>query len=182
MFNFFNTCLCVWAPVLLWPQLQTGQPENPLLLLCKWFSRLPGPPALSSDWLKHYTQTVGHSPRAKGKHGWKVQGRPVLLRQISPGEVSAGHSRGALVNHPQSAFCLWRFFFLLSTETYVIPLATWCRNIIFNIKLIQTRGLVHLSLWKWQLQTDDTRWWHPAPFLSQCSCDGAVCGTSWLGL
>lgn len=35
----------------------------------------PCPPALSSDWLRHFTQTVGHSTRAKGKCGWKGGGQ-----------------------------------------------------------------------------------------------------------
>lgn len=56
-----------------------------------------GPPALSSDRLTHFSQTVGHSPRAKGKHDCKVEHRPVTLCHTSPGEVSAGHSWGGSV-------------------------------------------------------------------------------------
>lgn len=109
---------------MLWPQLQTGRPEHPpplfsCPLLCKWFSRLPWPPALSPLMgSNNFTHTVGHSPRAKGKHGWKVEGRPAALCHTSPGEVSAGHSPGGLSR--LSTICLLPLKnLLLSTETCV---------------------------------------------------------------
>lgn len=71
-------------------------------LLRKWFSGLSGHSLL---WLAQtlHTQTVGHSPRAKGKHDWKVEGRPAALCHSSPGEVRAGHSRGGSVGYPKTA-------------------------------------------------------------------------------
>ena len=58
-------------------------------LLCKRFFFIsPCPPALSSDWLRHFTQTVGHSPCAKGKCGWKGGGHAscTVPHQASWGE------------------------------------------------------------------------------------------------
>lgn len=88
-------------------------------LLCEWFSRLPTPPSLLSDGLKHFTQTVGHSPCAKGKHSLKVECRPVTLCHTSRGEVSAGHSQKRLSR--LSTVCSLPLKNLLLT--YVIPLA-----------------------------------------------------------
>lgn len=64
----------------------TRTPPSPLVLsYASGFSRLPGPPALSSDRLAQtlHTQTVGHSPRAKGKarlEGGGQAGRTVPAR------------------------------------------------------------------------------------------------------
>lgn len=119
--------LCVWESEPPWPQLQTGRPEkkkkNPSCLVVSYASGFLVPPVLCSDWLTHFTQTVGHSPLAKGKCGWKVEGRPVALCHTSAGEVSAGHSRGGLVG--LSTICLLPLK-NFSTETYAISVAAQC--------------------------------------------------------
>lgn len=71
-----SLCLCVcacsscgWELLCLscWAADNLNTPFSSCHLLRKRFFSSPrAPPALSSDWLRHFTQTVGHSPRARG--------------------------------------------------------------------------------------------------------------------
>lgn len=121
----FGRVLWVWVSVLLWPQLQTGRPEKkkgrekktPSCLVVSYASGFLIPPVFSSDWLTHFhTQTVGHSPRAKGKCGWKVEGRPVALCHSSSGEVSAGLSQRWVIHN-----------LLAASEEFVVVGRDLCR-------------------------------------------------------
>ncbi len=87
-------------------------PPPPLFLLSSLMQVVFSSPRAPSFllWLAQtlHAHTVGHSPRAKGKHGGKVEGRPAARCHNSPGEESAGHSPGGFVGYPQSDCCLWR--------------------------------------------------------------------------